>query len=156
MQVVKRNGKTEPVRFDLITERLASLVEDLDIDPIIITQKVSSRLKNLMTTKELDDLAAQICMNLSESDPKYQILAARIAIDNHQRCTTGNFAQTMKILYENRDINGNHSPLISEQVYRISQEYASKTYPERDCFQDMIDYTRDFYFDYFGFHNNLL
>ena len=86
MKVIKRNGKSEEVRFDLITDRIKTLLQpDLNIDPIPIAQKVTSRLRDNMTTRELDDLSSQICMNLSEKNPEYGVLAARIAIDNHQK-----------------------------------------------------------------------
>ena len=69
MKVIKRNGKSEEVRFDLITDRIKTLLQpDLNIDPIPIAQKVTSRLRDNMTTRQLDDLSSQICMNLSEKN----------------------------------------------------------------------------------------
>ena len=53
MKVIKRNGKSEEVRFDLITERIKTLLQpDLNIDPIQIAQKVTTRLRNNMTTRQ--------------------------------------------------------------------------------------------------------
>ena len=48
MYVIKRDGNREPVRFDKITNRLQKLINFEDVDPILITQKLSSRI----TTRE--------------------------------------------------------------------------------------------------------
>ena len=120
MKVIKRNGKSEEVRFDLITDRIKTLLQpDLNIDPIPIAQKVTSRLRNNMTTRELDDLSSQICMNLSEKNPEYGVLAARIAIDNHQKNTKYTMLQVTEQLYNNINITGKHSPLVSKELYDI-------------------------------------
>ena len=50
----------------------------------------------------------------------------------------------MGILYDNKDINGEHSPLISEELYEIVNKNKEKL-------NNYIDYQRDFLFDYFGF-----
>jgi ribonucleoside-diphosphate reductase alpha chain len=145
MKVIKRNGKSEEVRFDLITDRIKTLLQpDLNIDPIPIAQKVTSRLRDNMTTRELDDLSSQICMNLSEKNPEYGVLAARIAIDNHQKNTKYTMLQVVKKLYNNININGKHSPLVSKELYNIVQKNA-------EVLEQTIDYSRDFLFDYFGF-----
>lgn len=145
MKVIKRNGKSEEVRFDLITDRIKTLLQpDLNIDPIPIAQKVTSRLRDEMTTRELDDLSSQICMNLSEKNPEYGVLAARIAIDNHQKNTKYTFLQVVEKLYNNINITGIHSPLVSKELYDIVQEHSK-------VLEQTIDYSRDFLFDYFGF-----
>ena len=50
----------------------------------------------------------------------------------------------MTLLYNNRDIHGNHSPLISKDLYDTTTLNAAKL-------NDTIKYERDYYFDYFGF-----
>ena len=145
MKVIKRNGKSEEVRFDLITDRIKTLLQpDLKIDPIPIAQKVTSRLRDNMTTRELDDLSSQICMNLSEKNPEYGVLAARIAIDNHQKNTKYTFLQVIEKLYNNVNITGTQSPLVSKELYDIVQENSK-------ILEQTIDYSCDFLFDYFGF-----
>ena len=145
MKVIKRNGKSEEVRFDLITDRIKTLLQpNLSIDPIPIAQKVTSRLRDEMTTRELDDLSSQICMNLSEKNPEYGVLAARIAIDNHQKNTKYTMLQVTEKLYNNINITGKHSPLVSKELYDIVQKNA-------EVFEQTLDYSRDFLFDYFGF-----
>ena len=50
----------------------------------------------------------------------------------------------MRDLYEFTDVHGIHSPLISKELFNISQEMV-------DHIEQMIDYTRDYMIDYFGF-----
>jgi ribonucleoside-diphosphate reductase alpha subunit len=144
MYVIKRNGNKESVRFDKITNRLQKLVVFEDVDPIIITQKLSSRIYPGITTTELDTLASQICMAMVMDHPNYGILGARIAISNHQKNTDESFYEVMTELKNNKDIHGNDSPLVNENFYNIV-----KTYKEE--IEKMIDMQRDFLLDFFGF-----
>ena len=80
MFVIKRNGTTESVQFDKITNRLKKLIDFDYVDPILITQKISSQIYNGITTTELDTLSARICMSMSIEHPNFGILGARIAI----------------------------------------------------------------------------
>ena len=145
MRVLKRNGVLEEVRLDKITERIENLCNKepkLDIDSVAISQKVCSQLKDGITTKELDDLSSEICIAQSIDHPKFGELASRIAIDDHQKNTPRTFKEAMRILYDNKDVNGNDAPLISEKVLEVSNN------PD---IESAIDYERDFDFDFFGF-----
>ena len=45
MNVIKRNGKKEPVHFDKITARISKLCYGLDdkkVQPVLVAQKVSA------------------------------------------------------------------------------------------------------------------
>ena len=61
--VLKRNGEKQEVSFDKVTRRIKKLCYNLNehINHIVIAQKVCSQIYNNVTTKELDELAAQIC-----------------------------------------------------------------------------------------------
>ena len=50
----------------------------------------------------------------------------------------------MTLLYNFRDINDEHKPMISEEFYNNCLKYGSEI-------EDMIDYNRDYNIDYFGF-----
>ena len=71
-------------------------------------------------------------------------LASRIIISNHHKNTSPSFSETVQILYDNKDIHGDHSPLVSEELYDIVCKNKEKL-------NNYIDYQRDFLFDYFGF-----
>ena len=144
--VLKRNGTKEEVSFDKVTRRLKKLCIGLsdEINPIIIAQKVCSQIYNNVTTVELDELAAQICISMETSHLDYGILASRIIISNNHKCTSPSFSETIYLLYNNRDINNNKCPLIADDVYDIIMK-------NKDKINAIINYEKDYLFDYFGF-----
>lgn len=144
MRVVKRNEEYEDVSFDKVLTRLKKLSLDLNINVSEIAQKVCTRIYDGVKTCELDELAAYLCSSMSIDNPDYSILASRIIISNHHKNTSPSFSETIQILYDNKDVHGNHSPLISEELYEIVCKNKEKL-------NNYIDYQRDFLFDYFGF-----
>jgi len=144
MRVLKRNNEYEDVSFDKVLMRLKNLSSDLHINVSEIAQKVCTRIYDGVKTCELDELAAYLCSSMSIDNPDYSTLASRIIISNHQKNTSPSFSETVSILYDNKDINGEHSPLISEELYDIVNKNKEKL-------NNYIDYQRDFLFDYFGF-----
>ena len=144
MRVLKRNEVYEDVSFDKVLRRLKKLSNDLNINVSELAQKVCSRIYDGVKTCELDELAAYLCSSMSIDNPDYSILASRIIVSNHHKNTSPSFSETIKILYDNKDINGCHSPLISEELYEIVNKNKEKL-------NNYIDYQRDYLFDYFGF-----
>ena len=65
MRVTKRDGSSEQVSFDKVTNRLRLLCEMepklKNVDHLEIAQKVISRIYNGVHTYELDELAAEQC-----------------------------------------------------------------------------------------------
>ena len=144
MYVIKRNGQKEPVKFDKITSRLQKLVDFKDVDPIVITQKLSNRIYPGITTTELDTLASQICMAMIMDHPNFGVLGARISISNHQKNTDESFLLVVYKLANNKDIHGELSPLINDEVLEIAIKYEKEI-------NDIIDMDRDYLLDFFGF-----
>lgn len=144
MRVVKRNGNLEDVSFDKVLNRIKVLSQDLNVNVVEIAQKVCSRIYDGVKTSELDELAAQMCGSLIVEHPDYGTLAARIAVSNHHKNTSPSFSETIQILHDNVDIEGNRSPLISDELFDIVQKNKEKL-------NSYLDYNRDFSFDYFGF-----
>lgn len=144
MLVVKRDGSTEEVSFDKVLTRIKVLSDNLRVNAFEITQKVCARIFNGVKTTELDELTAQMCSSMIVEHPDYGTLAARIAISNHHKNTSPSFSETIQALYCNVDVEGQHSPLISAELYEIVQKHKEKL-------NSYLDYTRDYTFDYFGF-----
>lgn len=136
MYVVKRDGRLEEVSFDKVLNRIKKLSNGLEhVNPTVVAQKVCSQIKDKIHTSELDEFAAETCaMMVSRSHPNYAILAARILIDNHHKNTPATFRECVDVLHK--------AGVLSEKVREIS---------ELQEIQDMIDYSRDYIFDYFGF-----
>ena len=148
MLVIKRDGRRESVRFDKITTRIENLCNGLDgryIHPIEVAKKVIDGLYDGVTTTELDNLAAEVCASLTVKHPDYAILAARIAISNLHKTTSQSFSNTMKRLYTHiNQKTGDNAALIAPDVYGVVKKHAAKL-------DEVIDYQRDFDYDYFGF-----
>ena len=115
MKVVKRDGESEDVSFDKVLKRLKQLSSDLDVDVFDISQKVCGRIYNGVNTSELDELAAQLCSSMMIDKPDYGKLAARIIISNHHKNTSPSFSETIHIMYKNKDVEGNSSPLVNDK-----------------------------------------
>ena len=148
LQVVKRNGDKEDVRFDAIQEKLTKLSYGLHekwVDPGMVTKLVIEGLYDGVTTSELDELAAETAASLASHHPDYSKLAARICVDNLHRSTKDSFSEVVSDLRNYVDPeSGKHAPLISEEVFAIIMD-------NKDVLDAHIDYNRDHNFDYFGF-----
>ena len=77
MQVVNRKGEREDVRFDAILDKLRNLSDGLDlnwIDPAHLTKLTIEGLYDGVTTRELDQLAAETAASLVSHHPDYSKL----------------------------------------------------------------------------------
>jgi len=132
--VIKRDGSKVPVSFDEVLRRIRSLSDGLHhVNPDLVAQKVCSQLENGMETRKLDEFSAETCALMqSRHHPNYGILAARILISNHQKNTPESLLECVSKL----DIHPDYYNLVKKH---------------HEIYEKMIDYSRDFMFDYFGF-----
>ena len=148
LKVINRKGEKEAVRFDAIREKLERLAEDLDpewVDTGLVAKLVIEGLYDGVTTRELDQLAAETAASLVSNHPDYSNLAARIAVDDLHRSTSDSFSGIIDELHSYIDPESNKpAPLISDEVHAIVMENAERL-------DSYIDYTRDNNYDYFGF-----
>jgi len=138
MKVVKRNGELEDVAFDKILKRIKRIGTEvgIQINYTSLAMKVIDQLYNKITTTQLDELTAEQCAALSATHPDYYTLAGRIIISNNHKNTEGSFINVMNQLYD--------AKLISQQTWNAITQHA-------DELEKMIDYSRDYLIDYFGF-----
>lgn len=146
LSVIKRDGTSQAVSFDKITQRIETLSTDLDaVDPTLIAQRVIERVHDGIATSKLDELAAEICANLTTDHPDFGTLASRIVISNNHKMTPPTFRDAMTALYTDCiDVDGNPTPILSSTFYTAVTQYA-------DQIEQAIDYQRDYLIDYFGF-----
>lgn len=147
MNVIKRDGRREPIMFDKITARVRKLCYGLNelVDPVKISMRVIEGLYDGVTTSELDNLAAEIAATMTTSHPDYARLAARISVSNLHKNTKKTFSEVMTDLYEYvNPRTGKKAPLLSDEVHKIIMDNA-------DELDSTIIYNRDFGYDYFGF-----
>lgn len=147
MNVIKRDGRKEPIMFDKITARVRKLCYGLNelVDPVKVAMRVIEGLYDGVTTSELDTLAAEIAATLTTAHPDYARLAARISVSNLHKNTKKTFSEVMTDLYTYvNPRTGKKAPLLSDEVYKIIMDNA-------DELDSTIIYNRDFGYDYFGF-----
>lgn len=148
MFVIKRDGRTESVKFDKITARIEKLCYGLNpalVDPVDVAKKVIEGLYDGVTTSELDSLAAETAASLTTKHPDYALLASRIAVSNLHKNTRKSFSATMQKLHQYVDRKtGKNAALIADDVFEVIEQNA-------ELLDSTIIYDRDFGFDYFGF-----
>ena len=148
MRVIKRNGNSEEVSFDKVIRRIKSKCMEepvcKKVDYVSIAQKVCSRIYDGVKTHELDELTANICIGLSTDEPEYGYIASRIIISNNHKNTPNTFKDSVKLLYNNIDTNGNSAPLVNTNIYKVVNIY-------HDKIESIINYKRDYNYNYFGF-----
>ena len=147
MHVLKRSGKKEAISFDKILKRIKTIGKDLELKNVIYGQlamKVIDQLKDNIRTTDIDELTAEQCASMGSVHPDYTKLASAITISNLHKNTVDSFYETIKKLYEFVDVNNNKYKLIHEDVMKVVEE-------NKEELDAMVDYKRDFLFDYFGF-----
>jgi len=134
--VTKRNGSRVPVSFNEVLTRIQKLADGLShVNPDLVAQKVCNQIQDGIKTSELDEFAAEVCaMMQARYHPNYGKLAARLVIDNHQKKTPSRLIDSVQVLFDDG--------VVSEEYYTCAQDLELET---------MIDYSRDFMFEYFGF-----
>jgi ribonucleotide reductase alpha subunit len=147
MHVIKRNGKKEIISFDKILKRIKSLGKHFNLQHIIFAQlamKVIDQLYDNIQTTKIDELTAEQCASMSSVHPDYTKLASAIVVSNLHKNTSDCYYETVKKLYDYRDINNNSFRLIDEGIMNIVET-------NKAIINSFIDYERDYAFDFFGF-----
>ena len=134
MYVINRSGNKIEVEFDKITQRNKLLSKDLNIDTAYLSKLVINGLTSGMTTRQIDELAAETACSLMTTNIDYDTLAARIVISNLHKNTSSTFYD---VLYELRDV-------YDEEVFNFSVCCI-------DVIEKALDYSRDYNYAYFGF-----
>jgi ribonucleoside-diphosphate reductase alpha chain len=139
MYVIKRNGKKEKVNVEKIISRIDKQCYNLDtkwIIPFEVAQKVFEGVYDGVTSRQLDELAAETAAALTTKHPDYSILAARLSITSHHKDTKKSFYDTVKDLYKKK--------IVSKELMDTTEKYA-------EDIEAAIVHSRDFMYDYFGF-----
>lgn len=144
--VIKRSGKKEEMSFDKILNRVKKLGVEanitINITPLVM--KVIDQLYDDIPTHKIDELTAEQCATSVTQHLDYGKLASRIVISNNHKNTSTSFCETMERLHAFRDVHDNHKPLLSDSLINIVRKHSN-------AFELMIDNSRDYLIDYFGF-----
>lgn len=135
MQVIKRNGQKIDFNPNKILLRIKKQSEGLKVNPDELFLKVTQGIADNMTTNEVDDLISIVAESLSMNHPDYSTLAAKISISKLHKETEDNFMKATKKQYNAGLLNDSYYNKVKENIELI---------------ESVIDYRRDFNFDYFG------
>lgn len=139
MCVIKRNGAEESMKFDKILNRVKklSLIEpSVQVNCSKLVIKIIDQLYERIPTSKIDELTAQECAAQSTNHPDFGVLASRIVVSNNHKNTDASLLSVVNELNK-------HNLLSDAYVALVSTHY--------DVYMSMIDFNRDYLFDYFGF-----
>jgi len=106
----------------------------IDIPKLAIT--IIEQLHDKISTSKIDELSAEECAAKCTEHPDFGVLAGRIVISNNHKNTSSSFFSISEQLYT--------SGRVHEDYFRIVGEHS----PD---FQEMLQFDRDYWIDYFGF-----
>jgi len=146
MYVLKRNNEEQEINYDKVLERLKKLASKLNLNVNCgqICMKIMEQTHNKIPSEKIDELCAEQAVSLSTVHYDYNKLASAICVSNYHKKTSGKLIKTINSLYNFRDSNNLHTPIISKEIYEIVNN-------DHEILEDMIDYDRDYLVDYFGF-----
>jgi len=146
MYVIKRNESKEVIAFDKILRRIKKIGIEygIHINYSSLVMKVIDQLYDGITTTQIDELTAEQCASLCVQHPEYGTLAGLISVSNMQKNTDSTFFSVVEKLYNFKDISGKNYPIVSDELWNITQHY-------KDTIESMIDYERDYLIDFFGY-----
>jgi ribonucleotide reductase alpha subunit len=135
MQVTKRDGSLQDVRFDKITRRIQHLCYSLDasVSPVKVAQKVCASLYDTITTSEVDVLSAEVAVAMTTEHPDYGTLAARILVSNLHRSTGVGVVEVF----------GKMRHMLRDDVWGAITS-------NQGALDAMLDFKRDYSYDFFA------
>lgn len=138
MNVIKRNGQPEQVSFDKILKRIDVLCKQLKLDRINsfeITKETINELHDNITTEEIDNFSASYCSEKIKDDPQYNVLAAALCVSRLHKMTDSDFMKVTDTLFD---------------IEMVTSKYYEHVKSNIDKINAVIDYNKDYDFDYFG------
>ena len=109
---------------------------------LLITNIVKG-LPNEVNLNTFYNFAADQCVVNTSIDPEYNHLASNILVERLHLATPDTLLEVSNILYNNIDTKGDSFPLLSDNYYNLVVKYTEQL-------EKIIDYSKDYDFDYFG------
>ena len=135
MNVIKRNGQIEEVSYDKIVTRLTQLAPEINIPYSGLVIKIVNQLYDNIPTYKIDELMAELCASLGSTHSDYSKLSSLICISNHQKEVAPSILKCVESI---------KTGYISDYYYNIVKKHNL-------YFESILDYSRDYLIDYFGF-----
>ena len=119
----------------------ASYSKNIDIEEL--AQKISKSLPQEISLNDYYNYVADQSVMKTSYHPDYNKLASEILVARLHNITSDSIIDVANILYNNKDSKNNHYPLITRKLYYLIISHSDKI-------QEVINYNRDYDFDYFG------
>ena len=137
MYVTKRDGKSELLSYDKIIQRTKQVGKELDIQYSGLVMKIMDQLYNNIPTTKIDELMAEQCASMGVHHCDYSTLASRLIISNHQKEVNPSILVCVEEMNKQPDY--------------LSREYYQFVLMHHEFLDSIMDHSRDFLIDYFGF-----
>ena len=148
MQIVKRDGRREPIDFDRMVDFVSRYAYQLDTDYINPNQVAKRAFEGAfdgITIVDLIQLTVETAASMTSKHPDYGLLAGRLAVSELHVNTSDSFSNTVeKMYYYKNPKTGENAPMISREIYDIVKKNAIDL-------DNSIDYSKDYSYDYFGY-----
>jgi ribonucleoside-diphosphate reductase alpha chain len=144
--VINRHGKSVPLDFNLILNRLNNLKNmepKLHVNVGLVAQNTIKLMINNITTTELDNISANICASMITVHPDYGTLASRIEISNLHKQTNENYYEMLVQLNNYYNENNESIKLVDDKLINFAKYYQIEI-------QKNLNYLLDYNFTYFG------
>jgi ribonucleoside-diphosphate reductase alpha chain len=135
MNVIKRNGSVEELSYNKIVIRLKQLAPEIHIQYSNLVVKIIDQLYDNIHTYKIDELMAELCASMGSYHYDYSTLANKLCISNHHKETPPSILSCIE----------------SIQPGYLSVDYYNFVLLNYDYIESIIDYSRDYLIDYFGF-----
>jgi ribonucleoside-diphosphate reductase alpha chain len=113
------------------------------IDVKMIVDKIILGLPKNVNLNTFYNFVADQCVIHTSIDPQYNNIGSNILVERLHKGTPNSLKKVTEILYNNLDTKGDKSHLVSDTYYSLVQKH-------HDKLEKMINYERDYNFDYFG------
>lgn len=144
--VINRKNQIVSLDFNRILSRL-SLLKNMEpvlhVNIGLIAQNTIKLMINNITTRELDNISANICSSMITVHPDYGTLASRIEISNLHKDTNSDFYKMLLELNNYKNENDEEIKLIDDKLILFAKNYSN-------IIQNTINYNLDYNFTYFG------
>ena len=144
--LIKRDKTEVSVDFEKIKQNLTKLSKNLSnlLDLPMIMAKITEGLSPRISHDEMTNLISETIAYMNMIHPDYSTLASRVLVDDLHSTTFDSIEDYANLLYSFEGKSGRKHSLLSDETYGVMIKH-------KDFLNDMIDYSRDLEYDFFGF-----
>lgn len=147
-EIIGKFAEKKHITANYVDQTLDNIVKIHKVDLTKIKyeetkKEILDRLPNEILYTDFLSFISDYIVSKSSFHPDYGKLASVVNVYRLHHVTSNNIADVVSILYNYYDKQNAHSPIISESFFKLVTENADKI-------NDMINYGRDYDFDYFG------